>query len=232
MRIPACLVALAACHHKPPPAPEEQTQVGFEAKLQLVVVNPSSVPPNTPVTVRISGSGFEQGATTAIGGQGQVQTTFVDANTLSAQVPGLPLGIYDVTVTNPAGDSAMLRGGLVVRADGTTLVSPECQRVVVYFPLDVSGLDAAAKGELQSKLQCWTTGDRPLRVEGHADERGTTDYNLALGQRRAETVAGFLSSNGVASGRIRSVSFGEERPADPGHSEAAWSKNRRAEVAQ
>jgi peptidoglycan-associated lipoprotein len=67
-----------------------------------------------------------------------------------------------------------------------------------------------------------------LAVEGHCDERGTIDYNLALGQKRAEAVKGQLVKLGVKEERIKTISYGKEMPADPGHTEAAWAKNRRA----
>ncbi|MCP5160307.1 MAG: peptidoglycan-associated lipoprotein Pal [Hahellaceae bacterium] len=68
-------------------------------------------------------------------------------------------------------------------------------------------------------------------VEGHADERGTKDYNLALGEKRAKAVERFLIVNGVARNQIESVSYGEERPAVMGHEESSWAKNRRAVIA-
>lgn len=67
-------------------------------------------------------------------------------------------------------------------------------------------------------------------VEGHTDERGGTEYNLALGQKRAEAVVKSLELMGVPPNQLEPVSFGKERPADPGHDEAAWAKNRRAEL--
>ncbi len=67
-----------------------------------------------------------------------------------------------------------------------------------------------------------------LLVEGHCDERGTPEYNMALGQRRAESAKSYLVSLGIKAGRVSTVSFGEEKPADPGHNEEAWAKNRRA----
>ena len=67
-------------------------------------------------------------------------------------------------------------------------------------------------------------------LEGHCDERGTIEYNLALGQRRAESVATFLARAGVAAERIAAVSYGKERPADAGGGEAAWARNRRVEM--
>jgi peptidoglycan-associated lipoprotein len=66
-----------------------------------------------------------------------------------------------------------------------------------------------------------------IRIEGHCDERGTIEYNLALGERRASAVRDYLVSLGVDAFRIRIVSYGEEDPADPGHDEAAWARNRR-----
>ncbi|MDE0179549.1 MAG: OmpA family protein, partial [Gammaproteobacteria bacterium] len=69
-----------------------------------------------------------------------------------------------------------------------------------------------------------------VNIEGHCDERGTREYNLALGERRSEAVRRYLISAGVRSTQIETVSFGEERPVDPGHDESAWAKNRRAEM--
>jgi peptidoglycan-associated lipoprotein len=69
--------------------------------------------------------------------------------------------------------------------------------------------------------------DLKVMIEGHCDERGTTEYNLALGERRANAVREALIANGVNPGQLQTVTFGEERPADPGHGEAAWAKNRR-----
>lgn len=70
--------------------------------------------------------------------------------------------------------------------------------------------------------------DRSVVVEGHADERGTREYNLALGERRADSIRTFLVSSGVSPRQVEIVSYGEERPEDPGHDESAWARNRRA----
>lgn len=72
--------------------------------------------------------------------------------------------------------------------------------------------------------------DRTIVVEGNCDERGTREYNLALGERRADSVQTFLIANGVMRGQIETVSYGEERPVDPAHDEVAWAKNRRADI--
>ncbi len=69
-----------------------------------------------------------------------------------------------------------------------------------------------------------------IQIEGHCDERGTSEYNLALGERRANSTKRYLVSLGIASDRISTISFGKERPSDPGHNEEAWAKNRRAHI--
>ncbi len=69
-----------------------------------------------------------------------------------------------------------------------------------------------------------------IQIEGHCDERGTSEYNLALGERRANSTKRYLVSLGIASDRISTISFGKERPLDPGHHEEAWAKNRRAHI--
>ncbi|HKQ98962.1 MAG TPA: peptidoglycan-associated lipoprotein Pal [Candidatus Polarisedimenticolia bacterium] len=68
-----------------------------------------------------------------------------------------------------------------------------------------------------------------VRIEGHCDERGTVEYNLALGDRRARAAREALVSMGISGNKLRTISYGKERPADPGHTEAAWAMNRRAE---
>ena len=106
-----------------------------------------------------------------------------------------------------------------------------CQLEAVYFGFDDSSLTSEARSTLDADRQCLRQrGDPPVTVTGHTDERGTTEYNLALGQRRAESVRKYLTGLGADGSRIRVVSQGEERPADPGHDESAWAKNRRAEI--
>ena len=100
---------------------------------------------------------------------------------------------------------------------------------IFYFEYDKAVLSAAdlASLELHAKILRRNSG-RSLVIEGHCDERGTREYNLALGEQRANAVRSFLSSAGVSSRQIETVSYGEEQPSDPGHNESAWSKNRRA----
>ncbi len=98
-----------------------------------------------------------------------------------------------------------------------------------FFGYDESTLSADAQAALTASAN-WLKGDGKaynLLIEGHCDERGTEQYNLALGDRRANTAKEYLVTLGVDASRIRTVSYGEERPFDPGHDESAWSKNRR-----
>jgi peptidoglycan-associated lipoprotein len=99
----------------------------------------------------------------------------------------------------------------------------------VFFLLDQSEIDTAsqdvlnANAEILKKYPTWV-----ITIEGHCDERGSAEYNLALGERRALAARNYLVSLGIPADRLRTVSYGKEFPFDPGHDEAAWSKNRRA----
>ncbi len=100
----------------------------------------------------------------------------------------------------------------------------------VHFEYDSFNLDSQAEQRLQMKAEILRSNPGiQLRVEGHADERGSTEYNLALGQRRAEAVRSFLGNYGIGTERINITSYGEEQPLVEGSSESAWAQNRRAE---
>jgi peptidoglycan-associated lipoprotein len=100
----------------------------------------------------------------------------------------------------------------------------------IYFDFDRSELKPEAQAVLKKKAQ-WLRDnpDFSLRIEGHCDERGTNEYNLALGERRANAALKFLNALGISTHRMSTISYGEERPAMQGHNESAWSKNRRDE---
>lgn len=100
----------------------------------------------------------------------------------------------------------------------------------VYFDYDESELRPDAQNILRDKVAILRNSPQvQLRIEGHADERGSTEYNLALGNRRAEAVRQFLTGFGLSEARFAIVSYGEERPEVQGDSESAWARNRRAE---
>ena len=100
----------------------------------------------------------------------------------------------------------------------------------IYFDFDKADLKPEAQVTLKAKAE-WLRMNPAysLRIEGHCDERGTNEYNLALGERRAYSAKKFLVALGISADRIRTISYGEERPADPRHNEDAWAKNRRDE---
>jgi peptidoglycan-associated lipoprotein len=101
----------------------------------------------------------------------------------------------------------------------------------IYFDFDSYVVKPEFQGAVEGYARMLTTlKDRRLSLEGHADERGGREYNLALGQKRAEAVARALELLGVPPGQVEAVSFGEERPADPRSTEEAWALNRRVEI--
>ena len=123
-------------------------------------------------------------------------------------VPSLPSGYgFDQWQTGPLGDA--------------------------FFEFDSSTLSTEAQEQLkQNGIWLESNALKKALVEGHCDERGTSEYNLALGDRRATSVKEFLVRYGVAPSRLETVSFGEERPFAAGHNEESWSKNRRAHFVQ
>jgi peptidoglycan-associated lipoprotein len=100
---------------------------------------------------------------------------------------------------------------------------------IVYFDYDTAELSAEARAALDAnaatlkKYSTWA-----VTIEGHCDERGTAEYNLALGERRAAAAQAYVVALGVPASRVKTVSYGKEFPFDPGHDDAAWAKNRRA----
>ena len=118
--------------------------------------------------------------------------------------------------TLPTGPAAGSKGDFAIKATDR-----------VYFDYDKYNLDADDQRALASQVT-WLKQFPSTRVEvqGHADERGTRDYNIALGERRAQSVKSFLISQGIADSRIQTISFGKDKPFDQGHDEAAMARNR------
>jgi len=101
---------------------------------------------------------------------------------------------------------------------------------MVFFDFDKSAIKPQAEVALMKKLAVLRANPNVrIRIAGHADERGSVEYNRALGQRRAEAAKAFLVNFGISASRITTVSFGEDRPLETGHNEDAWAKNRRDE---
>ncbi len=139
---------------------------------------------------------------------------------------------------NEAGDSATagvesasLQGESLASDANTAAQKALLDITTFYFAFDQSTIKSESKAALTAHAS-YLAANKGARVvlEGHADERGTPEYNLALGERRAIAVRRFLMANGAADGQIKVVSYGEERPAATGHSDDSWAKNRRVEI--
>jgi len=114
--------------------------------------------------------------------------------------------------------------------EAATAAAREALTEIVFFEFDSDEITAQAEERLQMKAAVLRANPSVrLRIEGHADQRGTTEYNLALGQRRAESVRAYLVNLGIDGGRLATMSYGKERPLEEGEGEEAWARNRRAE---
>ena len=146
------------------------------------------------------------------------------ANTAPSRPPAPPEPVTEPAIVppEPVRDDAISSASL----DDLNRNSP---LQPVFFELDSSDLSPAAQRALDQdagllkKYGTWT-----ITIEGHCDERGTAEYNLALGERRAIAARAYLVSLGISADRLRTVSYGKEFPFDPGHDESAYAKNRRA----
>jgi peptidoglycan-associated lipoprotein len=128
----------------------------------------------------------------------------------------------------PAGPMVK-NGKIVLPADDMS--SGEMLQGVFYFDFDQAIVRRTGHEELNKHAKV-LSADSELRVrlEGHADERGTREYNLALGERRANAVRAYLVAQGAVRAQIEVISYGEEKPANNGHSESSWAENRRVEI--
>lgn len=102
----------------------------------------------------------------------------------------------------------------------------------VFFDYDSYAVRADAQGSLRTLAESLKAQSVKVQIEGHCDERGSNEYNMALGERRAQAVKDFLVMEGVASENLSTISYGEEKPAAYGHDEESWGKNRRGEFVQ
>lgn len=196
-------------------------------KLNVGGVDPAFGSAGRVFPVEIFGSGFQPGATVAFSNTPGAAARVTDDNSITVSVPGLPAGIYDVIVKNPDGGKAMLRRGLTLKEP---VDASGCRNFSIYFGLDSSAVEPAMRSQLDALASCARATGATVRVEGNCDHSGTTDYNLALGQRRADAVVRYLQGLGVAPQKLRAVSYGEERPAAAGSDEASASRNRRADI--
>jgi peptidoglycan-associated lipoprotein len=144
--------------------------------------------------------------------------TPVTDKTTSTQQPPTNTGGGNVTPTQPTGPVTGVQDQLLLKKS-------------VYFDFDSNAVKDEYRGMVQAHSKFLADNrDKKVRIEGNCDERGSREYNLALGQRRAEAVKKVMTVLGVADGRIETTSYGEEKPVAMGHDEAAWAQNRRADI--
>ncbi len=139
-----------------------------------------------------------------------------------------------VPQASTGGSSSTTRPSQSVAAiPGNPLTDPNSllSKRSVYFDFDSNAVKDEYRGLVQAHTRYLTDKrDTRIRIEGNCDERGSREYNLALGQRRAESVKKVMTVLGVADGRIETTSYGEEKPVAMGHDEASWAQNRRADI--
>ena len=131
-----------------------------------------------------------------------------------------------------AGSGTMSRPSSQGAVTGNPLASGQLAQRSVYFDYDSNAVKDEYRGLVQAHSR-YMTGDKrdsKVRIEGNCDERGSREYNLALGQRRAEAVKKVMTVLGVGDSRIETISYGEEKPKASGHDESSWSQNRRADI--
>jgi len=201
--------------------------------LRVTGVEPDRVRAGELTRAVVYGAGFESGVQVRVDESPVSSVTFQDSGVLKVTLPPMSAGSHDLRVRNPDGKTATLRNAIV--AEAGQAVDPtaglNCRAITIRFALDSDHISPESLSELGSKKACFTERGGEIKVAGHCDERGTTDYNLALGQRRADAVKRWIVSQGVLPSRVRTLSFGEENPAVAGSNEAAWAANRRAEIA-
>ena len=141
--------------------------------------------------------------------------------------------------TNKKGQTAGATGDYVTgtplpeRQEGTSFMSSNVDRnqfQPIYFDFDSQTIRSSENGKIQQIASFLQQGNAQIIIAGFTDERGTPEYNRGLGERRAESIREALIALGAGAQKIQTVSFGSEMPADPGHDESAWAKNRRAEI--
>ncbi len=171
----------------------------------------------------------------------------IKSSSLHRQFPKLLLSILSLALLFTATGCGQKGGGqtagttgdyvtgtpLPERREGTSFFGSNVQRgqfPPIYFDYDSQSIRSSEAGKIQEIANSMKGSSSEIIIAGFTDERGTAEYNRGLGDRRAGAVRESLISQGVEGNRIQTVSFGLEMPADSGHNESAWAKNRRAEI--
>lgn len=166
----------------------------------------------------------------------QTRTMLVIGSAMMIALAGCAKNRPPIDVPNPGGYTDPNSGGSSGGGVGNTVVPGSQADFVasvvndkIYFDTDAFNIDENDRAVLQSQAQ-WLARypDVRITIEGHADERGTREYNIALGERRANAARNFLASLGINPARIGVISYGKDRPVALGSDEASWAQNRRA----
>lgn len=239
----ASLFLLGACGKKTPPPPPETT--GGPAP-----TSSRPAPPSPPPVIQLSA----EPGTVERGGQATLSWTTENASSVlidggvgnveasgSIVISPRESQTFTATATGPGGEAKASTRVTVVPGDdrGVDIGQEDIRRLQdaidqglvkpVFFSYDSAELSQEARSILKENARWFQRyPDVVITIEGHCDERGTEEYNLALGDRRAQAAHAYLVELGVSGERLESLSFGEERPFEEGHNEAAWSQNRRA----
>ncbi len=132
--------------------------------------------------------------------------------------------------TGGTGVDSTSTGATTESVDTSAAADLSAISTVYYFDFDEATLTAESRSSLDAAAPALKAAAVSVRLEGHADERGTPEYNLALGERRAQAVANYLGLQGVDAAKLEVISYGEEKPVMTGSDEASWAKNRRVEL--
>ena len=222
-----------------PPQQQVIEPLSPESRIQVLGMTPDTVEVGVSFTAQISGIGFFEDSRIYLGEEELYDISYLDSHHFEIGVGPQNLGAYDLRVENSDGGSHTLRAALFVEegltgsVDGV-VVGPEfpeeCRDLMLQFGFNEDRLNDNNKQFLKEVQNCFSLAGMNYTIEGHTDERGTTDYNLALGERRASVVKQYLLLAGVPVAQLQTISFGEEQPIDDGSTEEAWKKNRRAVI--
>ncbi|NOX43483.1 MAG: peptidoglycan-associated lipoprotein Pal [Gammaproteobacteria bacterium] len=145
-----------------------------------------------------------------------------------------PVKVVDSSASTSAadqGDSSAVKPMVEPQIDPLDDPNSLLSNRTVYFDFDRNDINDEYRAIIRAHAEYLANNPSSrITIEGNADERGTREYNIGLGDRRASAVRQLMVLQGATSGQVETISYGEERPADPGHDEAAWDKNRRAEI--
>lgn len=200
--------------------------------IQVSGNSPSTAAPNTELSVTVYGAGFKAGDAVRLRGEdGAVRNADAVVETtdrMTFTFPGSPEGSYALTVTRGGTTSNERTRAITVLA--AVAPSGGCPSATVYFDTNVFALSTEGKGTLDQAAPCYAGSSATVNLGGHADPRGTTEYNQTLSEKRANAAKAYLATQSVPAERMNAQGFGETALVDDGNDEAAWSKNRRVEV--